>query len=127
VALLAIDGGPPKAYRVGEPVDGNLVLMRVTARSAVLGEAGVARQELSLQNAAPPAAAVGSLPTTPVMTPTLTQTLPGVAAAPGVAVPSLPLRQGPAPGPAALPQTPADTAEAVEEAGPRRPIPPPAR
>lgn len=35
-ALIAVDGKPPKAVRVGATVDGSLVLQSVTARRAVL-------------------------------------------------------------------------------------------
>ncbi|MEI6804845.1 MAG: type II secretion system protein N [Burkholderiales bacterium] len=36
-ALIAVDGKPPRAYRVGATVDGTLVLQSVAARRAVLG------------------------------------------------------------------------------------------
>ncbi len=62
VALIAIDGQPPKAYRVGARVDGETVLQSVNARGAELGpRGGPARVALSL--APPPAAATGTLPT----------------------------------------------------------------
>ncbi|HSH90487.1 MAG TPA: type II secretion system protein N [Ramlibacter sp.] len=35
-ALIAVDGKPPKPYRVGAPVDENLVLKSVDSRHAVL-------------------------------------------------------------------------------------------
>ena len=35
-ALIAVDGKPPKAVRVGATVDGNLLLQSVTGRRAVL-------------------------------------------------------------------------------------------
>ncbi len=40
VALIAIDGKPPRAYRVGARVDAELVLRSVSLRSASLGAGG---------------------------------------------------------------------------------------
>ncbi|HRH88776.1 MAG TPA: type II secretion system protein N, partial [Rubrivivax sp.] len=40
LALIATDGKAPKAYRVGAPVDGELVLLSVRARGASLGPRG---------------------------------------------------------------------------------------
>lgn len=40
VALIAVDGKPARAYRVGARVDSSLVLQRVGARSAEIGPAG---------------------------------------------------------------------------------------
>jgi len=40
LALIATDGKPAKAYRVGKPVDGDLVLQSVHSRGASLGLAG---------------------------------------------------------------------------------------
>ena len=40
LALIATDGKPAKAYRVGKPVDGELVLQSVHSRGASLGPAG---------------------------------------------------------------------------------------
>ena len=37
-ALIAVDGKPPKPYRVGAPVDERLVLQSVAARRATLAE-----------------------------------------------------------------------------------------
>jgi general secretion pathway protein C len=39
-ALIAVDGKPPKPFRVGANVDENLVLQSVDSRSAVLGSGG---------------------------------------------------------------------------------------
>ena len=36
-ALIAVDGKPPRAYRVGATVDGTLVLQSVSTRRALLG------------------------------------------------------------------------------------------
>jgi general secretion pathway protein C len=62
LALIAVDGKPAKAFRVGAVIDGPTVLKSVAARSAMLGPRdGAAQMTLSL---APPApAATGSLAT----------------------------------------------------------------
>lgn len=55
VALIATDGKPAKAYRVGSAVDGELVLLAVRTRAASLGPRGQPAQvELQLP-ALPPA------------------------------------------------------------------------
>ncbi len=61
VALLTIDGGPPRAYRVGERVDGGLRLLTVERDSVGLGESGSVQLQLRLPPGPPPAA-TGSLP-----------------------------------------------------------------
>lgn len=64
LALIAVDGGPPKAYRVGAVVDGEQVLKSVSARSASLGPRdGTAQIALDLAPVA--AASTGSLPALP--------------------------------------------------------------
>lgn len=60
LALIAVDGKPAKAYRVGSVVDGQTVLQSVRARGAALGPRGGAVQ-VSLDIAPPVAAATGSL------------------------------------------------------------------
>lgn len=61
VALIAIDGNPPKAYRVGMRVDGNTVLQAVSARGAQLGPRG-GPALVALELPALPAAATGTMP-----------------------------------------------------------------
>lgn len=88
VALLSVDGGPPKAFRVGQLVDGHLRLLAVEALAVGLGEAGVVQIQLSLQP--PPAAATGSLnaapplvqPAVPVQVPATANPPPPVQAHP---------------------------------------------
>ena len=61
VALIAVDGKPPKAFVVGSSLDANLVLQSVSLRTASIGPAqGAAAVTLEL----PPlvAAATGTLP-----------------------------------------------------------------
>lgn len=61
VALIAIDGQPPRAYRVGARVEGDTVLQAVSARGAELGpRGGPARVALDLPPPAP--ASTGTLP-----------------------------------------------------------------
>lgn len=55
VALIATDGKPAKAYRVGSAVDGELVLLAVHTRAASLGPRGQPAQvELQLPLLPPP-------------------------------------------------------------------------
>jgi general secretion pathway protein C len=61
LALIAVDGKPPKAFRVGAVIEGETVLKSVAARGATLGpREGAAVVALAL--APPPAAATGMLP-----------------------------------------------------------------
>jgi len=60
VALLTVDGGPPRTVRVGAMLDGEYSLLAVEARSVTLGRAGV--PAFSLQLAPPTEAAAGTLP-----------------------------------------------------------------
>jgi general secretion pathway protein C len=61
VALIAVDGKMPKAYAVGARLDGDLVLQRVSLRSASIGpDQGAAAITLELPPLAP--AATGKLP-----------------------------------------------------------------
>lgn len=61
VALIAVDGKPAKAYRIGAVVDGSHVLQSVSARGANLGPRGGA-SVIALNIALPAAAATGQLP-----------------------------------------------------------------
>lgn len=64
VALIAVDGKPARAYRVGAVVDGNNVLKTVNPRGATLGPRdGAALVALNL--APPPPAATGTPPPLP--------------------------------------------------------------
>ncbi|MGA0609907.1 hypothetical protein [Caldimonas sp. KR1-144] len=61
VALIAVDGKPPRAVRVGASVDGDWLLQSVAARTASIGAQGAAPAvELSLPPPTP--AATGTLP-----------------------------------------------------------------
>lgn len=61
VALIAVDGKPARAYKVGAVVDAGNVLQSVQARGAALGPRGGAAL-ISLDLPAVPAAATGTLP-----------------------------------------------------------------
>lgn len=89
VALIALDGKPPRAYRTGAVIDGDLVLQAVLSRGVSIGpRGGAALVSLELPPLPPPATGV------PV-------------AATGVPLPAgVPVPQG-LPGPAALTMPPA--------------------
>lgn len=89
LALIAVDGKPARAYRVGAVVDGSTVLQSVRARGATLGPRGGAAQ-VALEIAPPVAAATGTLPDAgaPPATPAPS---PGLTAAPTIQrLPSMP-------------------------------------
>ena len=83
LALIAVDGKPARAYRVGAVVDGENILQTVAARGATLGPRGGAA--LVALNLAPPApAATGVLPVAGAPPQPQPQPLPGAPGAPGV-------------------------------------------
>jgi general secretion pathway protein C len=61
VALIAVDGKPPKAYAVGARLDGELMLQSVSLRSASIG-AGKGQPTLLLELPPLPPPATGTLP-----------------------------------------------------------------
>lgn len=61
LALIAVDGNPPRAYRVGARVDGEQVLQAVRPRGALLGPPGGAVQ-VTLEIPPPAPASTGTLP-----------------------------------------------------------------
>jgi general secretion pathway protein C len=99
VALIAVDGKPPKAYRVGAAVENNLVLQSVAQRGASLGPRDGAAT-VALDIPPPAAAATGSLPSVSV-------------APPAVPVPPRPGAPG-FPGPQRANQAPGAMQPAVE-------------
>jgi general secretion pathway protein C len=110
VALIAVDGKPAKAYRVGATVDGQQVLQAVGLRSASLGPRGAPAQ-VQLQIPPPADAARGvpaGLGAAPAALPgtsgaSMPLPLPAALRSPGLATPaglvSLPQAQGPQGGP----------------------------
>lgn len=115
-ALIAVDAKPARAYAVGAPLDGNLVLQSVSLRSAAIGPAqGTAA--LTLEVPPLPTAATGTLPSA-----TDGLKFGAAAAPPGAAVPpTLPAVPpgGVAPLPAALPTQPMTEGTASQPALPR--------
>ena len=103
VALIAVDGKPARAFRIGTAVDGDLVLQRVHALGADLGPRNAAQPAVSLRVAALPPAATG-VPAT-AQQPT---------AAPAFAPP--PLRPVPRPAAMPVPGLGNDAADAPDEA-----------
>jgi general secretion pathway protein C len=95
VALIAVDGNAPKAFRVGAVVDGTHVLQAVNARGASLGPAGGA-PAITLNTVPPAPAATGQLPPA------------GAGAAPPLRMPSLtmPPQMPPGGSPAPMPVPP---------------------
>jgi len=92
VALIAVDGKPPKAFVVGSPLDGDLVLQSVSLRTASIGPAqGTASVKLELPALA--AAATGTLAPLASGSPS-----PSVPVPPPIAAPQpVPPRPGVAP------------------------------
>jgi len=89
VALIAIDGKPPRAVRLGATVDGELVLQALTQRGAEIGPAnGAAVVTLDLPLMQPPA--VGALPPVAGLERNAAPrvSIDGVSPAPGVAAPA---------------------------------------
>ncbi len=88
VALIAVDGQAPKAFRVGSVVDGQNVLQAVAARGATLGpRGGPALVALDLPPPAP--AATGQLPASPSFAPAVVMP-PTAVARPGFVPPVMP-------------------------------------
>jgi general secretion pathway protein C len=87
IALIAVDGKPPRPYRVGAALDDALVLLSVTPRSASIGPAG-GEALLQLDVAPLTAAATGARPPAAGLFPSMGQpriAMPGLAPAPSVA------------------------------------------
>jgi general secretion pathway protein C len=103
IALIAIDGKPARPYRIGAPVDGELVLQSVSQRGAAIGPRAAA-PSVRLELPPLPAAATGTLPPAAAVF-TATATAGGAArpAAPPP-VPAPPMPASPAPPPAAPPE-----------------------
>jgi general secretion pathway protein C len=116
LALIAMDGKPAKAYRVGSEVDAGLVLQAVHARGASLGPRGQAAV-VDLALPVPPAAVsspgAASLPPRAAVSPP-----PGrvPAPAPGAAlVPPVSLSAPPPASPAPPPGAGAEAADAAQD------------
>lgn len=120
-ALIAVDAKPARAYAVGAPLDGDLVLKSVGLRSAAIGPAQGA-PALTLEVPPLPAAATGALPplgdglrfgaaagpATPAAPPPAPAPLPMPlpSQSPNSVMPGTSGDPGPASGPAAVPLRP---------------------
>lgn len=78
VALISVDGKPPRAYAVGARVDNDFVLQSVSLRGASIGLAGGAAS-VSLEASPSPAAATGKSSAVGVAVPLLAPTAPNAA------------------------------------------------
>jgi general secretion pathway protein C len=119
LALIALDDKPPRAYRVGAAVDGQMVLQSVHARGAALGLPGQAAQlTLELPALPPPATGV----------PATVGGLPGVSRALPKPPPPPPVLSRPAPPqqflPQPMPQTTIPSTEEAQDEPPRQPTVP---
>ena len=64
IVLITVDGKPARLLRVGETVDGDIVVRNVSERGAILGpREGGAAMALELSQAPPPATVVAPAPT----------------------------------------------------------------
>lgn len=108
IALIAVDGKPPRPYRVGRPLDDTLVLQSVAARSVTIGPRdGQPALQLDLPplpvpaTGAPPPMASGfeSSDGRPLQAPSRGAPTPGQPAAP-----PFPPQQAPQPPPQPFPQ-----------------------
>jgi general secretion pathway protein C len=119
LALIALDGKPPRAYRVGTAVDGDLVLQTVHARGVSIGPRGQAAQvDLELPALPPPATG------TPISVGAAPQLQPQLQSQPARALPNRPLAM-PAPAPVEQPGGAPPPPEAqdrpADEPAPQRP------
>ncbi|MFL6661159.1 MAG: type II secretion system protein N [Rhizobacter sp.] len=100
VALIAVDGKLPRAYRVGAAIDGDLVLQSVSLRSAAIGPVR-GTPAVVLEMPPLPVAATGALPPAQSM-----MSPPAAGAVPPMPVPPTPVAPV-APGAAGLQTVPA--------------------
>jgi len=76
VALLVLDGKPARAYRLGQAVDGELVVQTISQRQVQIGTQG-GPAAVSLDLPLMPAAATGSLPPSSGLSSNNANTTPG--------------------------------------------------
>lgn len=95
IALIAVDGKPPRPYRIGASIDNDLLLQGVQSRGATIGPRGgepSVRLELPPLAAAatgslPPPSFAGEAPPPAVVPPPQPQGVPGVPVVPPQGVP----------------------------------------
>jgi general secretion pathway protein C len=117
LALIATEGKPAKAYRVGAPVDGEMVLLAVHSRGASLGPRGQPAQ-VALELAALPPPNVGTIPGSALTSP--------ASRGPTGMPPRLPPLQQGVPQPAVPAPPDADEADAQPDPASRPKAAPPA-
>jgi general secretion pathway protein C len=109
IALIAVDGKMPRAYHVGAPIDGELVLQSVNHRSVSIGPSqGAAAVVLELPVL--PAPATGTLPPAAAMMPPTAGPAPVMPAAPMPVAPVAP----------PMVQPPMEQVDGAAPAAPRR-------
>ena len=111
VALIAVDGKMPKAYAVGAPLDGDLVLQSVSLRTASIGS-GQGAPTITLELPRPAAAATGSLPMAPL------GGLPATATPPAAVPPYVPQQIAPQAVPPFMPVPPGQAAPRADSGAP---------
>lgn len=117
LALIAMDGKPPRAYRVGTAVDGDMVLLAVHSRGASLGPRGQPAQvDLSLPALPPPAtgslSSLGSAPQAQRLQPGLPGNSMQLPAPPPIDPPDAPGRS--------VDESPPEQAPTLPQTSPRR-------
>lgn len=90
IALIAVDGKMPRAYRVGSAIDSELVLQSVSRRSAAIGPSGGA-PAVVLELPALPPPTTGSLPPVPGLGPAVGGPMPPIVAPPTPVAPVSPV------------------------------------
>lgn len=94
LALIAVDGKPARGFKVGAPVDGDIVLQSVHPRGAALGARGAGPQ-VQLELPALPAPATGRPGAGPFVP---APAMPGMVAPAGGTIASVPVPVPPPPG-----------------------------
>lgn len=111
LALVSIEGAPPRAVRIGQVLEGELRLLGVSRREARFGQAGVVSLSLQLQAPADVAMQTGTAAPSPAPVPTIPTAQAGNPSAgpallPPTAVHPLPLPGAPGAAPAEAPRNP---------------------
>lgn len=120
LALIAVDGKPARGFKVGAPIDGDLVLQSVHPRGAALGTKG-ATPAVSLELPAVPGAVASPRAAAPSTVPPPTST-PGLSLPGTGAINSVPTSVVPPPTAAPVPgMRPPEVGEAAEP----QPVAPP--
>ena len=128
LALIAVDGKPPRAFAVGAKLDSDLVLQSVGLRTASLGSPQGSRSVL-LELPALPAPATGTLPAPGALPPAVPAAMAPIRpGAPSAAVPPPAMAPAmvpaPAPTPATLPPAPVMQPAAPAVGGSMNQLPP---